>query len=71
MNLFKVEFDSTYKQFADSERYLHNESLRTPRKKGLVNFLRRKAKKIRYTRMANIMNQTNRGDQAVFFLEKV
>ncbi len=71
MNLFKVEFDSTYKQFADSERYLLNEPLKTPRKRGPVNFLRRKVKKMRYKRMANKMNKIKRGDQAVFFLKKV
>lgn len=70
MNLFKVEFDSNYKQFADSERYLLNESLKTPRKKGLLNFLRRKIKKIRYKKMANKMNKMQSGDQAAFFLKK-
>lgn len=71
MDLFKMEFDSTYKQFADSERYLLNESLKTPRKKGMINFFKRKVNKIRYKRMADKMNKMQKGDQAVFFLKKV
>ena len=71
MNLFKVEFDSTYKQFTDSEGYLLNQSLKTPRKKGIVNFVKRKVKKMRYRKMAEKMNKIQRGDQAVFFLKKV
>ncbi len=70
MNLFKLEFDSTYKQFADSERYLLGESLRSPRKRGLLNFIKRKMKKMRYRNMANKLNKFQKGDQAVFFLRK-
>lgn len=70
MSLFRLEFDSTYKQFADSERYLLGEPLRSPRKRGLSNFIKRKMKKVRYTRMASRMNRLQKGDQAVFFLRK-
>ncbi|HEX8039541.1 MAG TPA: class I SAM-dependent methyltransferase [Chryseosolibacter sp.] len=70
MSLFRLEFDSTYKQFADSERYLLGESLRSPRKRGLLNFLKRKMRKVRYRRMASRMNRLQKGDQAVFFLRK-
>lgn len=70
LELFRIDFDSTYKQFADSERYRLNEHLRQPRKKGVLNFLRRKMKKFQYQRLASKMNRERRGDQAAFFLKK-
>jgi SAM-dependent methyltransferase len=70
LELSNVIYDSTYKQFADSERYATDESLRTPRKKGLVNFLKRKLAKLEYQRRAAALNKAKDGDQAAFFLRK-
>jgi hypothetical protein len=71
LSLFRIDFDSTYKQFADSERYAAGEPLNTPRKTGLRHFIRRKISKYRYVRMANSMNKLQKGDQAAFFLKKL
>jgi 2-polyprenyl-3-methyl-5-hydroxy-6-metoxy-1,4-benzoquinol methylase len=71
MQIFKIHYDSTYKQFADSERYILNEHLRQPRKEGIINFFKRKMKKIYYKRLAEDMNRRQMGDQAAFFLKKV
>lgn len=70
LTLVKVDYDSTYKQFADSERYIEDQSLRQPRPKGFLNFLRRKMKKYKYQQLAKKMNRDKRGDQAAFFLRK-
>jgi SAM-dependent methyltransferase len=70
LQLYKIDYDSTYKQFADSERYALNEHLRQPRQKGIVNFIKRKIRKNKYSRLAKKMNKDQMGDQAAFFLKK-
>lgn len=71
LSLFKVEYDSTYKQFEDSERYIADQPLRQGRPKGFLKFLQRKIKKHRFKRLAKKMNVDNQGDQAAFFLRKM
>lgn len=70
LRLVKIEYDSTYKQFADSERYIADQSLRQERPKGFFRFLQRKIKKHRFIKLARKMNIANLGDQAAFFLTK-
>lgn len=70
LSVFRIEYDSTYKQFADSERYIAGETLRQERPKGLAHFVERKLKKLRFTRLARKLNADKMGDQAAFFLRK-
>jgi 2-polyprenyl-3-methyl-5-hydroxy-6-metoxy-1,4-benzoquinol methylase len=70
LELYKIEYDSTHFQFSGSEKYMLDVALRTPRKKGLIHFIRRKSKKIRFKRKAKKLNKENRGDQAAFFFRK-
>lgn len=70
LELKKVIYDSTYKQFSESERYARNKPLRQARKKGIIPFLKRKIKKIAYAKKAKQLNKEGRGDQAAFFLVK-
>lgn len=71
LSLLRIEYDSTYKQFTDSERYVADQSLRQPRPKGFSNFVQRKIKKHHFKKLAKKMNAVNRGDQAAFFLRKM
>jgi SAM-dependent methyltransferase len=70
LDLFKIDFDSTYKQFSESERYKQDKPMKGPREKGFLSFLRRKINKRRYEKLAVEMNARNLGDQAAFFLKK-
>lgn len=70
LELYKIQYDSTHFQFSGSEKYVNNTSLRTPRKKGLHHFLKRKFKKWGYTARAKKLNKQNEGDQAAFFFRK-
>lgn len=70
-SLLKTEYDSTYKQFSDSEAYIADKPLRAPRPKGILSFVRRKIRKHRHQRLAAKMNVQKMGDQAAFFLKKV
>lgn len=70
LKLFKVVYDSTHSQFTDSEKYVNNISLRESRPKGLLNFIKRKLKKMEYQRLTKQLNKQNRGDQAMFYLRK-
>jgi 2-polyprenyl-3-methyl-5-hydroxy-6-metoxy-1,4-benzoquinol methylase len=71
LKLYRINFDSTYKQFAESEKYSRDEPLKQPRKKGIANFITRKLKKMHYQRLAREMNKKQMGDQAAFFLKKI
>jgi SAM-dependent methyltransferase len=71
LRLVRIEYDSTYAQFADSERYMSDQPLRQHRPKGFFNFLKRKINKLRFKRLAERMNAANRGDQAAFFFKKI
>lgn len=67
----KVVYDSTHFQFTGSEKYVQDISLATPRRKGFLNFIRRKSKKAGYRRRARQLNREGRGDQAAFFLQRL
>jgi len=71
LTLFKIEFDSTYRQFVDSERYIADQCLRQARPKGFFKFLHRKIEKHRFKKLAKKMNADNRGDQAAFYFKKM
>ncbi|NOY37081.1 MAG: class I SAM-dependent methyltransferase [Chlorobi bacterium] len=66
----KVLYDSTYKQFTESEKYVRGISLTTPEPKGFFCYFRRKWRKIPLRRLARKLNREGRGDQAVFYFVK-
>lgn len=70
LEVYTVVYDSTYKQFEESEKYIQNVSLRAPRPKGFAKFFKRKLRKIKYKNQARKLNQKQLGDQAAFFLRK-
>lgn len=70
LELYKTVYDSTHFQFSGSEKYVNDTALADPRKKGVMNFIRRKIKKFGYTRKAKQLNKENQGDQAGFYFRK-
>lgn len=70
LEFYKVVYDSTHFQFSGSEKYVNDTALAEPRKKGVLNFIRRKTKKREYTRRAKQLNAEQQGDQAGFYLRK-
>lgn len=70
MELFKTVYDSTHFQFSGSEKYIQDIPLRTPNPKGLVSTFKRKIKKSKYAKSAEILNKEGNGDQAAFFFRK-
>lgn len=65
-----VRYDATYKQFAESEKYVRNIPLTTPKKRGLFRYIRRKIRKISWILQTRRLNRKRMGDQAVFYLVK-
>jgi SAM-dependent methyltransferase len=70
LKLVKVNYDSTHRQFTESEKYIRGISLRTPRPKGFLQFIKRKIRKASYVRMARHLNEQGQGDQAAFYLSR-
>ncbi|WP_353778305.1 methyltransferase domain-containing protein [Winogradskyella sp. 3972H.M.0a.05] len=68
LELFKVDYDSTYFQFAGSELYKQDISL-SERSKPEVKKLWKSLKR-QYTSKAKALNKEGRGDQAIFYLRK-
>ncbi|MFW6225303.1 MAG: class I SAM-dependent methyltransferase [Bacteroidota bacterium] len=71
LEIVKIVYDSTYKQFEESEKYKKDIALRTPRPRGISNFIKRKIRKAKYRKKAAQLNEQKRGDQAAFFLQKI
>ena len=70
LRLEKIEYDSTHFQISGSEKYANNIALIAKRKRGVLDFLTRKIKKIKATKLAKKLNEENCGDQAIFYLKK-
>ncbi|MHC1702567.1 MAG: class I SAM-dependent methyltransferase [Tenuifilaceae bacterium] len=70
LKLTSVIYDSTHHQFSDSEKYINDTTLRDPRPKGFINFIKRKIKKYNYQRITKKLNKQKLGDQAIFYLRK-
>lgn len=66
----EVRFDATYKQFAESERYVRDLPLTATREKGLWAYLRKKIRKMTWNRHTRRLNRQGQGDQAIFYLVK-
>jgi SAM-dependent methyltransferase len=70
LELYQTIDDSRHFQFSGSEKLLADQHLATARHWGPLGFLRRRLRKLRYTRMARQLNAEGRGDQAAFFFRK-
>ena len=70
LELYNVIYDSNHFQFMGSEKYIKDESLITPGKKGFMNKIRGKIKRRHYQRKAEALNKQKKGDQAAFFFKK-
>jgi 2-polyprenyl-3-methyl-5-hydroxy-6-metoxy-1,4-benzoquinol methylase len=71
LKLYKYEYDSTYKQYSESERYLRDISLLTPLPKGIAYYISRKIQKLNYQKLTKELNKNHMGDQAIFYLRKI
>jgi SAM-dependent methyltransferase len=69
LELYKVEFDSTYFQFAGSELYKKDISLNERDKKEVKTLW--KNLKRQYSSKAKLLNRNKNGDQAAFYLRKI
>lgn len=70
LELYKVVYDSNYRQFTDSEKYRKDLPLLTPRPKGFKHFINWNITKIYYKIRTKRLNQQQQGDQAAFFFRK-
>jgi len=68
--LQKVLYDSTHRQFTESERYEKGIALSAARQKGFLPFIKRKIRKFQYVKRTNYLNKAGNGDQAAFYLVK-
>lgn len=70
LKLTSIVYDSGHFQFSGSELYKQDIPLNAPRKKGLLNAIKRKLKKQSYIKRSIKLNKANNGDQAAFYLKK-
>lgn len=70
LEMYKVFYDSTYRQFTDSEKYRKDLPLSAPRPKGFRHFINWNITKMRYKIRTKQLNQLQQGDQAAFFFRK-
>jgi 2-polyprenyl-3-methyl-5-hydroxy-6-metoxy-1,4-benzoquinol methylase len=70
MELYNILFDSKHFQFSYSEKYRRDISLSEKDTLNQDNWIKRKIRKLQYTRKAKQLNKLGKGDQVVFFLRK-
>jgi len=72
LELYKVEYNSTAFQFWGSEQYLKDIPLRDKRSysNGIKNSIFSKEEISAFTKQAKKLNETQKGDQAIFYLKK-
>ncbi|GAA4453890.1 class I SAM-dependent methyltransferase [Nibrella saemangeumensis] len=71
LTLTAVEYDSDHAQFIHSEKYRNNIAMYEDASALYGSTLKRKLTKLNYAKQARTLNQTNQGDQAIFYLKKV
>jgi SAM-dependent methyltransferase len=64
-----IKCDSTPAQFSGSEKYVNDIPTSQSQPKGLVNYLKRKMKKMNDQKLTDSLNKDVRGDQAVFYIK--
>ncbi len=68
LEVFDVIYDSTAYQITGSERYVRKEALRSDRKRGPLESLKRRRDRKKYAKQAETLNANEQGDQACFYL---
>jgi cyclopropane fatty-acyl-phospholipid synthase-like methyltransferase len=68
--LNEVIFDSTHHQFTNSEFYRNDIPLNQKPNRFRVSYLKKMWNKLKYKKMAKVLNASKRGDQAIFILQK-
>lgn len=69
LEITKIIYDSTFKQFIESQKYQRNIPLNAPKERGFWNKIKYKYYRSKYNRSASILNALEKGDQAAFFLK--
>lgn len=69
LELVDIVYDSTAAQFVHSEKYKNNIAMYEDASSLYTSFLDRKLKKRRFQQKAMELNNTHKGDQAIFFLK--
>jgi len=66
----EIIFDSTYHQFARSEEYKNNIPMNQEVKLSVVGYIRRQINKAKYKKLTRALNAAQKGDQAIFVLQR-